>query len=510
MILSDCIKAKKFLSLLDKNNDLSGKTIFLVTVRNFSLVLHQELFIANILARMGAKVYYLLDDGILPHWDTRQVHQQNLLDNPRQRIHNRSVEFILSNTYKHKNIHKLYISDYISDIDVENELTRLETYDVNNCISSVRRFFECGKFDKENNKHLEYYKKCLKNSAIMKVAVRNVIEDIKPDIAISSHGIYSVWGSAYNVLKNEKDIPVYIYGAHAYSKDGVLFTDSLCQTLTKDSDAIEFMKKGEFGSKEYEKISNYFRDRRLHTTKDTAIYYSWIDKENNRKLINKKQDHIATFCLFTNIIWDGDVTQRDTIFNGMLENTIYTINKFRELPYELYVRIHPAEATLWKNSLKMGEIIRNEIPDINNIQNVHIIDSNEPIDTYKFVQDNIDIALVYDGILSLELTAIGCPVIATAVTRYANGDYVISPKSINEYNHYLENPELCKNFLTEEKINKMHKFAYWFIYKAGYTFPLYDENHFSKLNFSNKNYSKIKSESFRCFINKLKRSVNGN
>lgn len=509
MILLDCINVRRILAKLDRNDDLVGKTVLFVTVRNYSFVMHQELFIANILAKMGADVYYLLDDGNLPHWDTKQIHHSDVPFNASKRFRNTIIEFLISNAYKHEKIHKLYLSHFISDNQVKNELSCLDGYDECNCVSSVRRFFECGKFDRENRQHQEYYNKCRRNCAIMKVGIRNIIKNLKPDAVISSHGIYSVWGSAYNVLNNEMHIPIFIYGAHAYGVDATLFTDTLCQTLTKDSDAIDFMINGEFGLSEYQKISKYFLNRRLHLTKDTSIYYSWMDNDKNGVSPIKEKENVPTYCLFTNIVWDGDVAQRDTIFNGMLDNAIYTINKFRDLPYHLYVRIHPAEATLWKDSVKMGDIIRKEIPDIDNISNVHVIDSSQPVDTYKFVLENVDVALVYDGILSMELTAIGCPVISAAATRYANGDYVINPKSIAEYDFYLEHPDECKEFLTKEKVDRMYKFAYWFIYMAGYCFPLYDEKHFGKLEFSKNSRAKIGSVNFERFVDKLKRSING-
>ena len=109
----------------------------------------------------------------------------------------------------------------------------------------------------------------------------------------------------------------------------------------------------------------------------------------------------------------------------------------------------------------------------------------------------------------MELTAIGCPVISAAATRYANGDYVINPKSIAEYDFYLEHPDECKEFLTKEKVDRMYKFAYLFIYIAGYCFPLYDEKHFGILEFSKNSRAKIGSVNFERFADKLKRSING-
>ena len=491
---------------MEISEELKGKKVLITTFRNFSFVLHQELFIANILARKGAEVYYVLDDGLLPHWDTYQIQEISTPLNPSLCLKNKIVESILTMAYRCKRLNKLYLSDFINTAFINENMIHLSEYDEKNCVSSVRRYFQCGKFDRDNIDHVEYYNLCRKNCIMVKMGIENIISQIQPDIGITSHGIYSIWGSAYGVFQSH-DIHTYIYGAHAYNSDTTFFTDTLCQTLTLDKDAQAYMNSNEFGEDEYKQINKYFADRRSHSTKDTSIYYSWMNTIPKEKKNNEEKKNIPTFCLFTNIIWDGDVAQRDTIFDGMLMNTIYTINKFRQLPYNLIVRIHPAEATLWKDSVKMNDILHKEIPDIDSIPNVRIIDSSEPIDTYQFVKENIDIALVYDGILSIELTALKIPVIAAAVTRYANGDYVISPKSIGEYNKWLENPGKCKLFLDEDKIFKMHKFAYWFIFKAGYTFPLFDDQEFGKICFNDHNLAKMNSTKYTRFVNKLTNSV---
>jgi len=73
---------KNTLNLIPNSNELSGKKIAFTTLRILPFPIHQEFFIANILARKGALVYVILDNGLYKHWDTYQKHHNNKKLNP--------------------------------------------------------------------------------------------------------------------------------------------------------------------------------------------------------------------------------------------------------------------------------------------------------------------------------------------------------------------------------------------------------------------------------------------
>ena len=123
-------------------------------------------------------------------------------------------------------------------------------------------------------------KKLFINIKMMKFLLKCLLEDYIFDVVITSHGIYSIWGTAYNYFKS-KGIKVYVHGPHAYRNCHTHFTDTLAQTLSKDSSCIEYMKSGTLDDNIKKVVDDYFLARRNHTTKTHPfIIHGWISKRN--------------------------------------------------------------------------------------------------------------------------------------------------------------------------------------------------------------------------------------
>lgn len=495
-------KLHQTLKMLPSSNKLEGKTYLFVTVRSFSFVMHQELFLANILARNGAKVVVLLDDGNLPHWDTYQLHEGNMPRNSSTTVRNKITRTFLLQLYHHTNIKVEYTSSILKK-EGESAIGKqlLDKADELNAISSVRRFFECGYYDPNNSEHQTYYKDTINNIKLMKLFCKSISQEYNFDAVITSHGIYSIWGTAYNYFKsiNKK---VYVYGAHAYRNSHTHFTDTLAQTLAKDTSCIEYMKSGVLTDDIKKIVDEYFLSRRNHSTKDTSIYYSWMDNKENLS-ISKIDKKTLNYGMFPNIIWDGDVAQRDTIFNGMLDWMIKTIDYFINHPENnLIIRFHPAEATLWKDTAKLSDTILSLYPRIEEIPNITLIKANQQIDTYAFVRDNIDVGIIYDGILSLELTHMHTPVISPSCNRYTGGDFVLNPNTQEDY-YSLLNEFPFDGYFTKEREEEFYKYSYWYLYLSAYLMPPYSESKFGEIIYNENTINKLETSEFLSFYNKL-------
>lgn len=500
--MTNVIKLKQTLKHLPSSDKLKGKCYLFVTIRSFSFVLHQELFLANILARNGAKVILLLDDGNLPHWDTYQIHESKLLKNPSLTLKNKLTRVTFLSLYHHPFIKVVFTSVILKrkGREVINQQT-LDKGDELNAVSSVRRFFECGYYDEKDKDHQTYYQETVINIKMMKMFSMSLLEDYKFDAVITSHGIYSIWGTAYNFFKN-KGLRTYVYGPHAYRNCHTHFTDSLAQTLSKDTSCVEYMKSGVLHNDIKKKVDDYFLSRRNHTTKDTSIYYSWMNKQEKLS-IEKKDKKTINYGMFPNIIWDGDIAQRDTIFDGMLDWMIKTIDYFLDHPENnLIIRFHPAEATLWKDTAKLSDTIINLYPHIEEAPNITLIKAEQQIDTYTFVRDNIDVGIIYDGILSLELTHMHLPVISPSCNRYTGGSFVINPRSQQEYFNLLGSFTF-EGYFTEKKLTEFYKYSYWYLYLSAYMMPPYSYKEFGKIVYSNDTLKKLNNPEFSHFYQKL-------
>lgn len=496
------LKVRQTLRHLPSSTKLKGKSFLFVTVRSFSFVLHQELFLANILARNGAKVVVLLDDGCLPHWDTYQLHESVTPRNASLTLRNKLTRAFFLTLYHHPAIKIKYTSSILrrEGRDKIDEQV-LEKADEMNAVSSVRRFFECGYFDEKNSDHQAYYQDSIRNIKMMKLFSRSLSEQYHLDAVVTSHGIYSVWGTAYNYFQS-RGIKTYVYGAHAYRRSHTHFTDTLAQTLSKDSSCVEYMKTGVLTDDIIKKVDAYFLSRRNHSTKDTTIYYSWMDKQE-RLSIERKDSKTLNYGMFPNIIWDGDVAQRDTIFNGMLDWMIKTIDYFLVHPENnLIIRFHPAEATLWKDTAKLSDTILSLYPKIEATPNITLIKADEKVDTYSFIRENIDVGIIYDGILSLELTHMHIPVISPSCNRFTGGSFVLNPDSKETYFKLLGNFPFA-NYFTAEKKEEFYKYSYWYLYLSAFLMPPYSEERFGEIVYSNHTLEKLKDPEFLSFYQKL-------
>ena len=499
----------KTLNKLRKTDELVGKSLVFSTLRYLPFPIHQDLFMANILARKGAKVYVILDNGLYLHWDTYQFKSNNQYLNP---FHKRFKELSYLKTYLHTKILLfIYKHSNISIVDTKSivDMNKLDEInlseaDKSNLISSVRRYFGCGYYDESNTSHYEYYLKTEINCKISKSIGKYIIDVIKPNKFITTDGIYSLWGPIYCEVKNA-GIPSYIYGYHTYTDDEALFSNTLAQTLSKDETWIVFNEKTDnLTPEQNQKVVNYFETRIQHKTKDTTIYYGGIStfKEIN---IEKENDDIMNIGVFPNIIWDGDVVQRDKYFNGVLDWILKTIKIAETSKHNFIIRFHPAESTLFKDSNKLKDILLGIYPNLTSLKNLTLIDSDVKIDTYKFIENNIDLGIVYDGILTMELTYMKIPVVTPSISRFSAGNFVINPSSEYDYINYLNDKGLINHFYSDiEKIDlEFKKYAYWYLFEAGYFMSIYDKTIFGKIVYSKNTLEYIATDRFRRFENKL-------
>lgn len=496
-------KIRECVNNIPASDKLNGKRVLFVTIRSFSFIFFQELFFANVYARQGAKVKVLLDDGLLPHWDSYQLPDKKEILNPYKNFKIRLVKFYLLRAFSHPNISIIYLSSLISESTLKQARADINEQDKKDCISSVRRYFQNGRADLTDPVQKKYYDASIENCVIMKTAINRIIEDWNPTLAITSHGIYSLWGPGYTILKKQS-IPTYVYGPHPYQPDCFDITDTLIQTLCRDSDAVDYMKNGVFTEENKKEIQEFFDKRQNHKTIDTAIYYSWMDKEKaDTSFFDKKDESVTTFCMFPNVIWDGDVAQRDKVFDGNLDYIISTINSFRNSKNFLYVRCHPSEATLCVNDIKLIDVLEKEIPDLYELKNVKIIRSEWKIDTYDFIRNYVDVGIVYDGIIAMELTYLGKPVISPSMARFNGGDFLINPDTREEYFALFDNTDYLKSFINPDRINAMLKFAYWYIYKLAYYMPIYSTKVWLTCDFNKDFKHEMSSERFVRSFNKL-------
>jgi hypothetical protein len=453
------------ISRLLRNTHIEGEQVGGVAVVNAARcvsVTEIEWYIAHILARNGLTVYMLFDDGVLEHWDSAQAHSFKYHSPYRARwqIKWRRIirKYMIYAAFRPYGIKMLNYSDIVDGTELKRTV---KPSDVEYATSSTERFYETVPVDVEGV-HQDYYRKSLRNSVISRHVANYVLEELHPDLYVTSHGIYSVWGPAYRTIK-EADIPVVVYQVAGTTKGKIRLVDRHDQALSNTEDWRQFNAATPSDGPETDQGKALIEARLSHNSQDTKEYFG-------RDLVGKSVDGLSqgergiTFGMFPNVVWDGNIPERDIMFENLVDWCTFTIKAVRGTRHHLYVRFHPSETTRLNGTVQLEGLVRQRIPDVDSLDNVTLISSDEGVDTYQLAREHVDVGLVYDGTLCIELTYMGIPVIACANGNFTPDTIVYQPQSREEYGSYLaRSADVLDRFQGErdERISQACKYAYW-------------------------------------------------
>jgi hypothetical protein len=136
--------------------------------------------------------------------------------------------------------------------------------------------------------------------------------------------------------------------------------------------------------------------------------------------------------LFTNVVWDSAVQERELTFLGMNEWVCETIDGFASIAgVDLVVRIHPGELSgNHRTEERMVDVIRARFPTLPS--NVRVIAPTDAISSYTLMAAG-RFGLVYASTVGLELALTGKPVVVAARTHYRDRGFTFDPENPAAY-----------------------------------------------------------------------------
>jgi hypothetical protein len=175
-------------------------------------------------------------------------------------------------------------------------------------------------------------------------------------------------------------------------------------------------------------------DRRARGEQMVETY--WATKESDEAKIRGQLQllpHRPLAVLFSNVVWDTAMQDRDTVFADMFDWITETIRLFQQHPeWDLVIRIHPAETQVpGRESYDrvadwVGETF-SAVPD-----NVRIILPEEPIDSYVLMR-MATVGCVYASTVGLEMAAVGVPVVVAGDAHYSRKGFTWDPTDRDDY-----------------------------------------------------------------------------
>lgn len=298
-----------------------------------------------------------------------------------------------------------------------NNLKEIDIDDINIIENTkdefLRRYFGDRNY-KENDLYLKIKKDVNNVFENMYSLLNNQIKDI--DLLWTSHAIYE-WGLAYRLASKYKKC-IAVWGRNIYNTHLISTSDG----------PLQIKKPKGYLYKKYKLDLN----RRLNGQEiDQPTIF---DKGLDGRLDEFFEKNKNIVLLTPNCIWDGDISDRDTIFDDLYDWVQYTLDLSKiNNDFAVIVRFHPAEATLWKNRPGLWKMFEENILSDNQL----LIPPESKISTIELAKKSNKV-IFYSGILSLECLHLNITpyCVSNSFYKHVNGIYKIKTK--NEYNDLLK------------------------------------------------------------------------
>jgi hypothetical protein len=212
-------------------------------------------------------------------------------------------------------------------------------------------------------------------------------------------------------------------------------------------------------------LDRYLKDRQFGNRSTIQYWPKREERINEIRRQLKVSETNRTAVLFTNIVWDSAVQEREIAFTGMFDWIDQTLAYFIRKPeYNLLVRIHPAEIRLKSRETKerTAEHIRNTFSKLP--PNIKLIEAESDISSYRLIE-MADTILVYTSTVGLEASLMGKTVIAAGNTHYRDKGFITAPNTISEYFAQIDKCLRSNDDLAVADVEKARQYAHLFFRK---------------------------------------------
>lgn len=441
----------------------TGKKIIFYTIGRYGIMGYFEASIAKSLQIRGYDVKMLVCGGALnmctTHFTINQPYHPWVCKN--------CISFS-KNFFKTAELPFSSFNDYITKEEIENIKKRINKLSIKKCEEmeykevkvGIQAKISTGRYFLGDIPSKNEYEKILRleliNAIISTIVAENLYKKEKPDILVTSQGVYSSWGSLTEYFTN-KNIRVNIWGGG--EGDTITFDRHKSQEYYKMY-YEEIRKKQPLNSNEEKELNGFF-NRRISGKEGQVAYYGFSNtkKEELEKLFQFK-NYDKTYAIFPNVPWDAAVLTANTAFKDVYEWILYTIEIFKEKQnHLLIIKIHPSELKFAESKHTLLDFINKNYSILP--KNIKILPSETSISPYSLFPF-IDIGIVYVGTIGLEMSVNNIPVIVAGDAHYKNKNFTYDISTKKDYSKLLL--EDLKPLPDQQNLAKIYSY-YHFIKK---------------------------------------------
>jgi hypothetical protein len=331
---------------------------------------------------------------------------------------------------------------------------KYKNIDVSNyAMGSTREYLRRYHVNLDNDRDRDVYVRFLNTAILLVDLTDKLIEERNIEAVLAHHPAY-VYGGVPLATAAARGISSVSFGAGYYRQGTILFGN----------------QKNRQGFPQFSSEKNVNKRLKEPLTPGEREYVDEIMigrksgklvRDNSYPLNNANRginipDDMLNIGLFTNLLWDGSLSDCDILFEDPFDWVKTTIREISDLSdVNLIIKPHPAELYS-RTEEKMAQWIRSNIDTTPN--NIILLEADTDIDPY-ILMNEINYGIIYTSTIGLEMAYEGLPVIVAGDTHFRELGFTYDPEDIDEYVRLLNEEKQLK--MNELMKKRARRYAYY-------------------------------------------------
>jgi len=283
----------------------------------------------------------------------------------------------------------------------------------------------------------------VRNAIVSISAAQQVYAEFKPTMVVTSHGIYSSWGTFMSFMM-QQGVRTITYGLNGYGAASLdLATDDIAANKSDGGYlkhlAEQVVDRTISRIDVAQRVGHLMNERFNHGSADIARL-GGTETASRSPLLQRLDTHRAAgrdiFALFPNVMWDNATTfeESNRVFDSPVEWLVETVRYFDRSPDKvLVIRVHPAERSFMTVRKSVSDILTFHLGEqVLRRENIIIVAPEEPLSSYALF-DFMKAGIVYNGTIGLELVFGHIALIIGARAAYSDSGFTHDIHDRNEY-----------------------------------------------------------------------------
>ena len=354
---------------------------------------------------------------------------------------------------------------------------------------SLMRTLLRGTLDTQDELTQRLYREYLEGSILLARALRRMLDAVRPTTLLLLNGTFFAERIAMAIAA-ERTLDTVTH-ERGFMRNRIVLDRDRPANLFRVDEAWISVKDQPLAETQEAELDNYLQARQ--SGKNEMINY-WPSVEARHDYIIQQlrlDPAKPILSLYTNILWDTAVYQRDRAFDGMFDWLEHTIDEVAAMPdLQLVIRIHPAEVRLrQKTRERVADRLAARYPSLP--ANIAVVPTESDISSYALTELSTAVG-VYTSTIGLEAALRGVPVLVAGETHYREKGFTYDAATREQYTRFLgdiaawkSSTETQSHRLSPEQIALARRYAYLFFQRNMLSFDLITEaaNGSIRLNF---------------------------